>query len=104
MFFNILKDMETDIFYHGSPWEFNEFKTPNETGIIRKSEQGRKKNLDKVFLSKSINYSKLYTEGNGYIYVCRAKAVKYSTSGGVDIFTADKDNIEILHCYPANLI
>jgi len=56
------------ILFHGSLSLFEKFQTPEESGILRKSEEGREKNRDVVFGSPQINIARGYTKAGGYIY------------------------------------
>jgi hypothetical protein len=56
------------ILYHGSPNRFEKFLTPRESGIIRKSEEGRSRGLDHVFVTPRLDIAEGYAGKSGYIY------------------------------------
>jgi len=84
------------ILYHGSPYKFDSFKCPLETGNLRHCERHRKKNLDVVFLTPRISYAKIYAGQHGYIYVCRVnKPIPYGDPR-VPTYIARPEDVEII--------
>ena len=66
------------MFYHGSPYKLSDLKSPNETGIIRKSEELRGHHKDVVFMTTSIERALTYAGSEGYLYQVTADARQYN--------------------------
>ncbi len=94
-------------FYHGTTIELEigqELLAPNVTGVIQ--EEGRKKNLDKVFFTSSFNSAKVYAGraknrfgGSGRIYEIEAigEVTCLNSNAGTEVYFAQSAKIVAIH-------
>lgn len=94
-------DQIVDKYYHGSSIDLNVgdyILPPNET--LKLSEKGRKKNLDKIFLTKDFGLAKIYAgraknsfnSNMKFVYIVQpiGEFNVMKTDAGASIYIADK--------------
>ena len=89
--------------YHGSKHQFNQFLSPEQTGIFRDGEEDRSHHRDYTFLTSHIQEALRYAGTEGFLYVVNSPNVKvYDQSGKKkpvirkSVFVARPDDVTIV--------